>query len=79
MSLVEDLAAGWRGLPGTDGVLLWLGEEGRVVVRPSGTEAKLKAYLEVTPRAAGSLSQTRERGRRLIDALRADLDARLAP
>ena len=49
------------------------------MVRPSGTEAKLKAYVEVTPRAAGSLSQTRERGRRLIDALRADLDARLAP
>ena len=79
VSLVEDLAAGWRGLPGTDGVLLWLGEEGRVVVRPSGTEPKLKAYLEVTPRAAGSLSQTRERGQRLVDALRADLDARLAP
>jgi phosphomannomutase len=37
---VEDL------LPATDG-LRWRFAGGRVVVRPSGTEPKLKAYLEV--------------------------------
>lgn len=45
---VVDLAQGWRGLMATDGIYLRLGDMGRVVVRPSGTEPKLKAYLEVT-------------------------------
>ena len=36
-----------RALPPTDGVLLRLSDGGRVVVRPSGTEPKLKTYLEV--------------------------------
>ncbi|SDJ49777.1 phosphomannomutase [Frankineae bacterium MT45] len=51
-------------LPATDGVRLrW--NSGRVVVRPSGTEPKLKAYLEVvvadasTERAAELLAQLR--------------------
>jgi phosphomannomutase len=45
--------------------LRWPG--GRVVVRPSGTEPKLKAYLEVVT------DGTAEDGRRLIAALRAEL------
>ena len=44
---VEDLADGVDGLPPTDGVRLGLAEHTRVVVRPSGTEPKLKCYLEV--------------------------------
>jgi phosphomannomutase len=43
----EDLEAGAGGLPPTDGVRLRLAEGTRVVVRPSGTEPKLKCYLEV--------------------------------
>src|SRR5579863_7952546 len=35
---VVDLGDGWRGLPATPGVRWQLGEAGRVVVRPSGTE-----------------------------------------
>ena len=45
---IDDLAeppAG--GLPPTDGLRLRLSDGGRVVVRPSGTEPKVKAYLEV--------------------------------
>jgi phosphomannomutase len=42
-----DLEAGGDGLPPTDGVRLLLAEGTRVVVRPSGTEPKLKCYLEV--------------------------------
>ena len=41
-----DLADGWNGLPPTDGVLLQT-QRFRVVVRPSGTEPKLKCYLQV--------------------------------
>jgi phosphomannomutase len=43
----EDLADGLDGLPATDGVRLRLAQHTRVIVRPSGTEPKLKCYLEV--------------------------------
>ncbi|MBI1379364.1 MAG: phospho-sugar mutase [Frankiales bacterium] len=43
----EDLADGVDGLPPTEGVRLRLAQRTRVVVRPSGTEPKLKCYLEV--------------------------------
>jgi phosphomannomutase len=47
---VDDLALGsleTTGLPPTDGLRFRLAEGARVVVRPSGTEPKLKCYLEV--------------------------------
>ena len=64
---VDDLALGVDGLPPTDGVRLRL-LDGHVIVRPSGTEPKLKCYLElVTPantnaveRAAAVLNATKE-------------------
>ncbi|MFI5729570.1 phospho-sugar mutase [Kribbella sp. NPDC051587] len=43
----DDLAAGSEALPPTDGLRYTLSEGARVVVRPSGTEPKLKCYLEV--------------------------------
>jgi phosphomannomutase len=44
---VIDLSAGYDGLPPTDGVVLHLGTSGRVTVRPSGTEPKVKIYGEI--------------------------------
>lgn len=47
---VDDLALGsleTTGLPPTEGLRFRLAEGARVVVRPSGTEPKLKCYLEV--------------------------------
>jgi phosphomannomutase len=47
---VDDLAlgsVGTTGLPPTEGLRFRLAEGARVVVRPSGTEPKLKCYLEV--------------------------------
>ncbi|MGC2977742.1 phospho-sugar mutase [Brevibacterium sp. FAM 25378] len=44
---VHDLSAGYDGLPPTDGILLLSESNSRVIVRPSGTEPKLKCYLEV--------------------------------
>ncbi|MET7279204.1 phospho-sugar mutase [Kribbella sp. NPDC005582] len=44
---VDDLAQGSAELPPTDGLRYTLSEGARVVVRPSGTEPKLKCYLEV--------------------------------
>jgi len=74
-----DLALGYEGLAPTDGVLMQLGESGRVVVRPSGTEPKLKAYIEITspPSDATSLAEQRRHGELLVSAVRADLESLL--
>ena len=54
-----DLAAGADGLPPSD-VLTYHVPGARVVIRPSGTEPKLKAYLEVVePVGGGSLGDAR--------------------
>jgi phosphomannomutase len=44
---VDDLARGEGGLPPTEGLRYRLEHGARVIVRPSGTEPKLKCYLEV--------------------------------
>jgi phosphomannomutase len=44
---VDDLSRGAGGLPPTDGLRYHLADQARVIVRPSGTEPKLKCYLEV--------------------------------
>jgi phosphomannomutase len=44
---LDDLAEGVGDLPPTDGLRFSLADGSRVIVRPSGTEPKLKAYLEV--------------------------------
>jgi phosphomannomutase len=43
----DDLSLGSAELPPTDGLRYRLAEGARVIVRPSGTEPKLKCYLEV--------------------------------
>ncbi|MFD1148158.1 phospho-sugar mutase [Saccharothrix hoggarensis] len=45
----------------------------RVVVRPSGTEPKLKAYLEVVEPVADDLPEARERARTRLAVLRAQV------
>jgi phosphomannomutase len=44
---IDDLAEGSGQLPPTEGLRYYLTDESRVIVRPSGTEPKLKVYLEV--------------------------------
>jgi phosphomannomutase len=73
----EDLREGVGGLPPTDGLRYRLAgqdvESARVVVRPSGTEPKLKCYLEVVVSPAAGLPAARETATGVLSALKADL------
>ena len=44
---IDDLATPTDGLPPTDGLRIWLAGGVRIIIRPSGTEAKMKCYIEV--------------------------------
>jgi phosphomannomutase len=67
LTTVEDL------LPDND-VLTFRTRAARVVIRPSGTEPKLKAYLEVVePVADGDVTAARDRARAAQSALRTEI------
>lgn len=74
-----DLATGSADLPPTDGVAL-RGDTINVVLRPSGTEPKLKAYLEVrlSPEQSRDLSAARALARQRLQLIRSDLAPILA-
>ena len=63
---IDDLAAPKDGLPPTDGLRIWLAGGIRVIVRPSGTEAKMKCYIEV-------VTSTSEESQKLLDQIRQPL------
>ena len=73
---ITDLAEG-GALPPTDALVLRL-DGARVVLRPSGTEPKLKAYLEVTE-PAGPLAAARRRADARMSPLRSAVAALLTP
>lgn len=50
-----DLSKPEGDLPPTNGVTMWFGESIRIIVRPSGTEAKLKCYIEVATSGGSAL------------------------
>ncbi|HET6288262.1 MAG TPA: phospho-sugar mutase [Amycolatopsis sp.] len=64
-------------LPDAD-VLRLTGEGLRVVIRPSGTEPKLKAYLQVKEPVSGDLTDARAAANARLAAVRADIESRLA-
>ncbi|MFK0144381.1 phospho-sugar mutase [Streptomyces griseus] len=70
----EDLSQGTDRLPPTDGLRYRL-EGARVIVRPSGTEPKLKCYLEVVVPVsdAAGLPAARARGAELLAGIKRDL------
>jgi phosphomannomutase len=81
---VEDLAEGSADLPPTEGLRYRLADGARVIVRPSGTEPKLKVYLEVVVpveqgdpggEGDGSVDAARIAAAGRLDALKADLRA----
>ena len=69
--VAQDLSQGTDELPGTNG-LKYLSEDGtQVIVRPSGTEPKLKCYLEVVVPVTGpeALPEAKQEARRRLDAV----------
>jgi phosphomannomutase len=65
---IDDLAAPTDGLPPTDGLRIWLAGGIRAIIRPSGTEAKMKCYIEV-------ITKSSEESTALINELREPLRA----
>ena len=63
---IDDLAAPRDGLPPTDGLRIWLAGGIRIIVRPSGTEAKMKCYIEV-------VTSTSDESQKLLDEIRQPL------
>ncbi len=80
VTAIDDLARGTRAagdgsvarlaLPLSSGVVVHAGEEVRLAVRPSGTEPKLKLYLQVVlPVSPGQADEARARAAAMLDAL----------
>ncbi|MEZ0166242.1 phospho-sugar mutase [Kineococcus sp. LSe6-4] len=80
VTTTEDLADGLDGLPPTDGLRFRTADGTRVVVRPSGTEPKLKCYCEVVADVpeGTDLTVVRAGARERLDAVLADVRAATA-
>lgn len=74
---LDDLSRGDGGLPPTDGLRYRLSGDARVIVRPSGTEPKLKCYLEVVVPVTGTPAEARARAATHLTTLKSDLTTRL--
>jgi phosphomannomutase len=74
---VDDLSLGSESLPPTIGLRFRLADSARVVVRPSGTEPKIKCYLEVVIPVGDEddMDAARINAVGRLDAIRGDLQA----
>ena len=74
---MDDLEKGADGLPPTDGLRFSL-PDARVIIRPSGTEPKLKCYLQVVVPVTGDITASRATAQSELEALRASVAEALA-
>ncbi|MGX1161806.1 phosphomannomutase [Arthrobacter sp. SLBN-100] len=75
VEVFTDLAEGTAQLPPTDGLLYITRDLTRVIIRPSGTEPKLKCYLEVIHHvgSAAELPEARQAVRAALDEVLRDV------
>jgi phosphomannomutase len=74
---MDDLANGADGLPPADGLRFTL-KDARVIIRPSGTEPKLKCYLQVVVPVTGDIADARGTARSELEVLRSSVAEALA-
>jgi phosphomannomutase len=79
VEVFTDLAEGSGHLPPTEGLLYVTRDLTRVIIRPSGTEPKLKCYLEVIHQAgsAAELPAARQAARASLDEVLRDVSEAL--
>jgi phosphomannomutase len=79
VEVFTDLSEGTDQLPPTDGLLYVTRDLTRVIIRPSGTEPKLKCYLEVIHHAASAaeLPAARQAARAALDEVLRDVSEAL--
>jgi phosphomannomutase len=70
VSSIDDFSDGFATFPPSDILRIWLQDGSRIIVRPSGTEPKLKVYIDASSKE-GSAAERRASA----DAVVADLDA----
>lgn len=76
---LADLSLGTDALPPTEGMAYWTDSGTRVIIRPSGTEPKLKCYLEVIVPVteAEQLAAAQEEAQRALAAVVLDVKTAL--
>jgi phosphomannomutase len=74
VSRADDLAKGSDALPPTDGLRYYLDDDSRIIVRPSGTEPKLKVYLEVIEPVSADLAKARKVAAERLAAIRTAME-----
>ncbi len=57
VALLEDYLLGHDGLPPSDVLRFWLADASKLVIRPSGTEPKVKIYAEVVKKGGEEIAK----------------------
>ena len=74
---IEDLAEGYGQLPPSDVLRMWMADGSRVMVRPSGTEPKLKVYIDAVSEV-GTVAERRLAAETMVAELEAGVRALIA-